>query len=240
MVENAGCVPSLMERLAQLLVEVNPYAGAFRMMRDFEAEERETAENEGRHISEIQMWLHRDSNDDRRRYNAPAANEVAVVIRSCDGEPPFDRDICIHPKFGYHERISILSPNCDPMTYPLLFPHGDKGWQDNIPLEGGRQRQRVTHLQFYSSRMTTRRTFTPILYGGKLFQQYAVDAYCKIEANRLNFIRHNQTQLRAELFSGLMDHINNRALNEGARPGKVIILPSSFQGSPRAMQQNFQ
>ncbi|CAF1361102.1 unnamed protein product [Rotaria sordida] len=37
-----------------------------------------------------------------------------------------------------------------------------------------------------------------------------------------------------------MDHLANEAEIEGLRPGRVIILPSSFQGSPRAMQQNYQ
>ncbi|CAF4096225.1 unnamed protein product [Rotaria sordida] len=37
-----------------------------------------------------------------------------------------------------------------------------------------------------------------------------------------------------------MDHLANEAEIEGLRPGRVIIIPSSFQGSPRAMQQNYQ
>ena len=37
-----------------------------------------------------------------------------------------------------------------------------------------------------------------------------------------------------------MDHIHNEASARGMNPGKVVILPSSFAGSPRAMQQNFQ
>ncbi|CAF5016813.1 unnamed protein product, partial [Rotaria sp. Silwood1] len=37
-----------------------------------------------------------------------------------------------------------------------------------------------------------------------------------------------------------MDHLANEAEIEGLRPGRVIILSSSFQGTPRAMQQNYQ
>ena len=36
-----------------------------------------------------------------------------------------------------------------------------------------------------------------------------------------------------------MDHINNDAKGSD-RVGKPVILPSSFQGSPRNMQQNYQ
>jgi hypothetical protein len=67
-----------------------------------------------------------------------------------------------------------------------------------------------------------------------------VDAYVKAESSRLNFIRRNQTQLRVELYQGLMDHVNSQAAERGLAPGKIVVLPSSFQGSPRAMQQNYQ
>ncbi|GFY40563.1 helitron_like_N domain-containing protein [Trichonephila inaurata madagascariensis] len=53
----------------------------------------------------------------------------------------------------------------------------------------------------------------------------------------LNFIRHNQ---RVESYLGLADHVNALATEAGMRAGVTLILPSSFSGSPRAMQQNFQ
>ena len=37
-----------------------------------------------------------------------------------------------------------------------------------------------------------------------------------------------------------MDHVESQDANNNRNPGKVVILPSSFQGSPRAMQQNYQ
>ncbi len=36
-----------------------------------------------------------------------------------------------------------------------------------------------------------------------------------------------------------MDHLHNPG-KSGAHPGIPVILPSSFSGSPRAMQQNYQ
>ncbi|CAF4768133.1 unnamed protein product, partial [Rotaria sp. Silwood2] len=95
-------------------------------------------------------------------------------------------------------------------------------------------------LQFYSYRLAIRQTFSAIHYAEKLFQQYIVDAYVKTEQNRLAFHRQNQKTLRAELYQGLMEHLANEAVIEGLKPGRVIILPLSFQGGPRAMQQNYQ
>jgi len=45
---------------------------------------------------------------------------------------------------------------------------------------------------------------------------------------------------RVERYQGLIDHLANEAELEGLKSGRVVIRPSSFQGSPRAMQQNYQ
>lgn len=61
--------------------------------------------------------------------------------------------------------------------------------------------------------------------------------YLQVEANNSNFIRHNQSQLRTELYQGLADHIENAAHNAGIQAGVPLILPSSFEGSPRHMKE---
>ncbi|CAF4480814.1 unnamed protein product [Rotaria socialis] len=58
--------------------------------------------------------------------------------------------------------------------------------------------------------------------------------------NRLAFHRQNQKILRVELYKGLMDHLASEAAIQGSKLRRIIILPSSFQGSSRAMQQNYQ
>ena len=127
------------------------------------------------------------------------------------------------------------------MIYPILFPGGDEGWHPELEKNDlSRNRKRVSMLQFYSHRLAVRQTFNPIHHAGKLFQQYIVDAYVKAEQNRLAFHRHNQKALRVEMYKGLMDHVANESQKEGLKPGRLVILPSSFQGSPRAMQQNHQ
>jgi len=37
-----------------------------------------------------------------------------------------------------------------------------------------------------------------------------------------------------------MDQLNNRADQSNLKPGRVVILPSMFQGSPRSLLQNYQ
>lgn len=42
------------------------------------------------------------------------------------------------------------------------------------------------------------------------------------------------------MYQGLMDHLYSEANRLNIQPGRMIILPSTFNGSPRAMQQNYQ
>ena len=78
------------------------------------------------------------------------------------------------------------------------------------------------------------------LYCGKLTQQFIVDVYCKIESARLNCVRNNPKQLQVDYYCGLHNYIRNRAQVGGYRVGKAVILPSTFQGSPRDINQNYQ
>jgi hypothetical protein len=74
-----------------------------------------------------------------------------------------------------------------------------------------------------------------ILRCGKLFHQYAVDMYAKIELERLNYLRFNQVVLRSEEYIHLQDVI----VNDGDvnNIGRLTILPATYIGSPRHMHQ---
>ncbi len=74
-------------------------------------------------------------------------------------------------------------------------------------------------------------------YGGKLFQQWCVDQYAKVEFNRLNYFRMNQKKIRVDLYIGLQDAVDNGEEHIG---GRLVILPSSFVGGPRYMAQSYQ
>ena len=41
------------------------------------------------------------------------------------------------------------------------------------------------------------------------------------------------------MYKGSMDYVHNQAANSNSVIGKMVILPSSFTGSSRAIQQNF-
>nr|XP_047141085.1 uncharacterized protein LOC124816098 [Hydra vulgaris] len=57
---------------------------------------------------------------DRRRYNLPSHDEVAVVFAGEDGSPPTSREAVIYPRGHPLKIVSRMSPNLDPMVYPLF------------------------------------------------------------------------------------------------------------------------
>lgn len=95
-------------------------------------------------------------------------------------------------------------------------------------------------LQYKVAQTAIRDRFNPIISAGKLTQQWIVDSYLQVEANNLNFVRCKQNKLRAELYQGLADHVANAAENAGLQAGVPVILPSSFEGSPRNMRERLQ
>ncbi|VDL82852.1 unnamed protein product [Nippostrongylus brasiliensis] len=82
--------------------------------------------------------------------------------------------------------------------------------------------------------------WNPLLYGGKLLQQFNVDAYVKIERNRLHYQRTHQKELRLDKFIGLADYVGQEDTDITGPPGRIIVLGSSFEGDPRNMQQSYQ
>ena len=59
----------------------------------------------------------------------------------------------------------------------------------------------------------------------RLFQQYVVDMYAKIESSRLQYLRFNQNQLCADLYQGLADAVvSSDGQPDGSFLGKKFFL----------------
>ena len=235
---NDLCLNDLMFRLQTIITEENPFALALaESMAEVEDEEIRRAALEGRLVFVVKMSLL--EGQDRCRYNLPSHNEVAVVFVGEDGAPPASREVVIYPRGHPLKTVSSMSANLDPMVYPLFFPRGDAGWHNQLvhnPERATLVRNNVTLSQYYSYKLSVRQFFSSLFYGKKLFQQYAVDAYVKIESLRLAFIRNNQNKLRSEQYDVFPEHVNNLG-NDHVRPGRVVVLPSTYVGSPRALMK---
>ncbi|GFV91224.1 ATP-dependent DNA helicase [Trichonephila clavipes] len=172
-----------------------------------------------------------------RRYNAPTINEVAIVMV---GEQFQRRDFVLHRRNDQLIKVGETHRCYDALQYPIIFWDGADGYHFNVkmvnPVNGAEINKKYSAMNFYAYRLVIRKNEDNyILKYRLLFHQYIVDMYVKIETERLLFLRLNQTKLRYEEYI----HLRDAVVNEGntTNIGKMIILPSSYIGSPRHMQE---
>jgi hypothetical protein len=67
------------------------------------------------------------------------------------------------------------------------------------------------------------------VYGKRLYQEWGVDQYNKMESQRLFYIHNNQGPLRVAIYGDVADVVANNNANID-NLGRLIILPSSFIG----------
>ena len=74
-----------------------------------------------------------------------------------------------------------------------------------------------------------------ILRGGTLFEEYLVTQFSRVEHQRLSYCRHHQQGLRVDTYNSAVDGFSQGL--SGKAVGKRVILPTSFTGGPRYMNQ---
>ncbi|RCV21458.1 hypothetical protein SETIT_4G140900v2, partial [Setaria italica] len=227
----------------------NPYSEQFRSLGQEE------------NLEEYRVMLNLDQRLDQRTYNAPITSEVAAVwVEGNERRNTFDRNVILHGNNNEIQGIRSYAGCYDPLSYPLFFPRGELGWHADIPKVGittedvmkaranqnnknndpdSSGRMWVTMREYYCYKFHERpNIFNPILYGGRLFQQFVVDTYIKIESSRLDFIWNHQKEIRADLYQGLLDSIHV-GQDRGDAVGKRTVLSSSFIGGPRDKMRRY-
>jgi hypothetical protein len=170
-----------------------------------------------------------------------AANEIAALIsfENTTSNKVQPRRIVITRSNGRDQYISAFSRLWEPLSYPLLFPHGTLGWgksgvvQDitsatapvsrsmtnidtNLPRDDAPQ---MWHYRALLLREPRFRIF------GRLTNEFVVDMFSRNLELRLKYIRQNKNRLRAEE-SALMG-------SEDISDSDNVYLPASFLGSKR-------
>jgi len=243
MANNPQLNHTIMAEFQAMIHETHPYVAlyksAYQIMAEMPPEQRQN----------VKMLLRADRTLDQRRYNLPTANEIAAVIPGDGSEEVSDhRDIVLRLQGGGLRRISHLNPGYSTLHYVLLFPYGEDGWHPNIPAQlraTGRLRSaNITQRCYYAHRLHVRpggANQPALLRGGKLFQQYIVDAWASTEQSALNWARTHQKELRADVYRGLRDAaMGDRENNlDLQNHGQRVILPSTHIGSERNMLQLF-
>ncbi|EEE60808.1 hypothetical protein OsJ_14407 [Oryza sativa Japonica Group] len=221
----------------------NPYAEQFRSLGQIE------------NLEDCRVMLNLDQRLDQRTYNVPISSEVAAVwVEGNERRKTFEKSVILHGNNNDIQGIRSYYGCYDPLSYPLFFPKAELGWHADIPKFGvkvedimkARQNRNnsdedpdsgsrlcVSVRDYYCYKFQMRPgIFNPILHGGRLLQQFAVDTYNKIESSRLDYIWNHQKEIRADLYQSLLDSVNTGE-NKGSAIGKRTVLASSFIGGPR-------
>ncbi|GKA22240.1 DNA helicase [Tanacetum coccineum] len=139
-----------------------------------------------------------------RQYNASTVSEVAALITNDFGDGIPSRDIVVHSR----DEDSL---------------HTNRGTRKT-------NRGYVSMKEYYAYVIHQRNDQgNTLLRGGRLYQQYLVDAFTAVEEQRLQWTRNNQDTLRVDLYHNLNDAFTRGDINaEGL--GKRIVLPRTFTG----------
>src|SRR5438876_6104107 len=126
------------------------------------------------------MCLMLEAGANHHHHNLPTSDEVALIIVDEYGEP-CSCDIIL----TYHDSTSLfrIDPNHAAymlLHYVLFFLHGEAGWHWGLELlntNRARMRTCMTQRAFYQYCLYTyEHSFNMLFRGGRLFQQYIVDA----------------------------------------------------------------
>lgn len=231
---------TILIELQQMLHDINPYVNVFQQ-----------AANLLKHDQSLDLKLIITDNrtKDPRRYNAPNASEVAIImVEDAQGAKQLNWDIVLHTHEGGLQQISELYRGYAPLHYVLMFPRGEDGWHPNIPIcdtsdiqdeedsdinnedEDSKSNKCVTAMNYFAYRLQVGRPGEALTLHqyGRLFQQWIVDMYAVIEQTHLNYLRYHQLELRAGLYCGLQDALSSG--DNTTNVGQRIVLPSSFTG----------
>ncbi|XP_017228417.2 uncharacterized protein LOC108203769 [Daucus carota subsp. sativus] len=167
------------------------------------------------------------------------------MLLALDNNLVENRDIVVEYKQGGLKDITELHPCFMSLQYPLLFPRGEDGYRlgirhRNVQDSEPSQRNTVSSREYQSFRVQHHDCEGhALLMGGRLFLQYVVDSWCYIERGRLQWVQLHQSTIRSDLYNNIVDSVSRGDIS-ASDVGKRIVLPSSFMGGFRYMQQNFQ
>ncbi|XP_074327944.1 uncharacterized protein LOC141665858 [Apium graveolens] len=238
----------IVQSLLEMLDKLNRLVKGFRMTRE------RISQNA---VEEFRLVLISSSSAAGRPNHIGPSNEVVGLIVT-DEYAKGCRDTIIHLRTNGLKRIFKTDPRFMQLQYHILFFHGDIEYYRQIPLnipnqKNQKQRQNtenedpdekgerefITMKEYYNYKLMIRPSegLTPHL-GGLLWQQYVVDTFTAIEQYRLDWIRGHQTTIHSDMYHNTRDALNKGDSNPEI-VGKATILPASFTGSKRYMNQYF-
>ena len=154
--QDSGIQREIIEILETTLREQNPYITSL-----------EHAKEQIQDIPEAYIVIDPDRRpifEHERRFNAPIANEVSVIIPNTIETEGKSRHIVLKERGGNLQIISESHRSYDSFQYILFFPHGDDGWHYQLKMINNKK---LTPMRYYAYRiMNHKNEFSQILRGG--------------------------------------------------------------------------
>ncbi len=164
----------------------------------------------------------------------PRSEEIAGILKSGGSvTPESERKVTVWkvndraPQF-----INILDPTYEPLEYPIIFPHATRGWFPNME---STKKQKISQTKYYRQLFLCEDDRLRRL--GRLGQEYAVDAYSRLDEEKLNYIRYHQKSI---MRIGTRQELDETIAAEGGAKIGTIYLPSSYTGGPRYMRLQYE
>ena len=161
---NVNLRPNIIQVLQNELLAVNPYAQQYQNISQILRRQQQIAADNNQPVQPVRM-VNSTRPFQNGRYANPTTTEIAAVYVGNDGAAPnpADRALEIYPTDNNANstvKIKAMSANADPLTYPLLFVHGEMGWSVEIQRhvipnerqQGVRRRSRLPLNEFYAYR----------------------------------------------------------------------------------------
>ncbi|XP_057415202.1 uncharacterized protein LOC130710064 [Lotus japonicus] len=174
---NSSIDPDLVSDLIKMVDEFNRLAKLFRRVRDYVQEGE--AEN-------VALRLFRSCSLDPKTYNLPSVDEVAALIVGHFDSSDCGRDIILRTRNGQLQRIYENHSSFMPLQYPILFPHGEKGFSEDIDFANSHnvntdpRRDHISLREWVVFRLFERQfECKRIFLSRRLFQQFVVDCYSR-------------------------------------------------------------
>ncbi|GBN64592.1 hypothetical protein AVEN_156438-1 [Araneus ventricosus] len=86
---NEKCNLRILDQIDRFFRQHNRLSETYRMLREVESRVIAESNEAGEDVPVVNMVFRCYRHSDQRRYNAPTANEIAMVFVNSDGEPPF-------------------------------------------------------------------------------------------------------------------------------------------------------
>lgn len=223
-------VIELVKILQEMLLKENKLIQQFKTCYE-QAKERPALENFEIHLIDD----YKPEKLHRKLYSAPENNQIALLITKPDAIKRNPRSVKLMYRKPENEKNKYTSvPEnhgyYDALSYPLFLPQGNFTWKQGFLKN--KCGQSISARQYYCYLLQSRKdAFNQFLHGKRLFQQYILDMWAKIQQFELIWVRNNQKKIRSDLYLGVVDAI--QAGDDLNKIGKKIFLPSYHTSSPR-------